>query len=676
LYDLLLMIFSENYVPPLYPLAISFFNCFLWAFYGALVGLCMQMYWKKQTTNPQMHHWATAYLIPFFIIYAAVGLVPLPDTSVTSTVTPSPGYLTWISIMWVLLIWGFLFRYYKSNHKNSSVNSFSFCLETILLVGLSNFYFNYELFFKRLIGDMSVLKYILFGVALFGGVIVTGIILKTKKFIVRRDHYFNSTKFYTIVVSTALFLPLVLTTIYVSYYKHYREDSSQTPVSAISGNNNKSNVILIVLDTVNAKSMSLYGGPAQTPNIENLARDSLTFNRCISSSSWTLSSHASLFTGCYPSEHLCNFKTTKLNDKFDTLAEIFFANGYQTAAIVANFGFLHKGFNLNQGFQVYDCVGNVGSVSLLPFHPLLQTFSYVTNIYPKSILAYRVAEDIVDESIHRIETLKGNPFFLFLNLLDAHSPYRPPYPFASTYVDKKVPSFYRLKQIINYFSGSYSKSSWDAYLLSQYYGEIEYLDSKLGKLFDYLKKENLYDSALIVVTSDHGELFGKNGFYEHNNNPMYEGLIKVPLIVKTPFNRMVGTNKAIINLTDVFPTVLHLNNLSIPQDISGETFGGKKSGVAEFISFNLTLSPHRIIYDGDYKAFKFGQRASELYNLKKDPDEKENLFINNKNVFNQAAAKLDVWTSRHQRKFNSGHMRTKPIPDKVKEDLKALGYVN
>jgi arylsulfatase A-like enzyme len=273
-----------------------------------------------------------------------------------------------------------------------------------------------------------------------------------------------------------------------------------------------------------------------------------------------------------------------------------------------------------------------------------------------------------------------------LNLFDAHSPYRPPYTFASTYTDKKLSSLYRFKQLIKYFSGSHTKSSWDSYLLSQYYGEITYLDSKLGKLFDYLKSKNLYDSTLIVITADHGELFGKNGFYEHNNCPMYEGLVKIPLIVKTPFSKMVGIDNNTINLTDVFSTVLHLSNLPIPQGSSGEPFGGKSSGVAEFLTLgNSSIGNHRVIYDGDYKAFKYSKpaswtkesapRESELYHLTKDPGEQENLFKKDKATFAQTATNLNLWTTRHQRKFKIGHMQKEPLSDKLKENLRSLGYL-
>jgi arylsulfatase A-like enzyme len=510
--------------------------------------------------------------------------------------------------------------------------------------------------------------------------------LKTKNFMLRRDHYFNSTKAYVVFIAIAAVGLFFISTISTNFYKQGWTNPLQAPFSTTSRNSKKNDVILIVLDAVNAKSLSLYGGPAHTPNIEKLAQDSLTFNNCIASSSWTLPSHASLFSGYYPSEHLCILKNTKLNDRFDTLAEIFSANGYQTAALGANFGWLNERFNLNQGFQVYDVSGNIGSISRLPFHPLLQTFSYATNIYPKSMLNYKVAEDMVDESIHQLETLSESPFFFFLNLFDAHSPYRPPYTFASTYTNKKLSSLYRFKQLMKYFSGSHTKSSWDSYLLSQYYGEITYLDSKLGKLFDYLKSKNLYDSTLIVITADHGELFGKNGFYEHNNCPMYEGLVKIPLIVKTPFSKMVGIDNNTINLTDVFSTVLHLSNLPIPQGSSGEPFGGKSSGVAEFLTLgNSSIGNHRVIYDGDYKAFKYSKpaswtkesapRESELYHLTKDPGEQENLFKKDKATFAQTATNLNLWTTRHQRKFEIGHMQKEPLSDKLKENLRSLGYL-
>ncbi len=152
------------------------------------------------------------------------------------------------------------------------------------------------------------------------------------------------------------------------------------------------------------------------------------------------------------------------------------------------------------------------------------------------------------------------PFFLFLNYMDTHTPYQPPRPFDRYFLDNKNPQFYRLTQYFSRLRGKHDKSLWDSYLLSQYDGEVAYLDTQLGELFSQLKTMGIYDSSLIVITSDHGELLGEQGLYGHHEN-MYEGVLKVPLIIKYPFSKRVGREKRLVNLIDVFPTVLSICDL-------------------------------------------------------------------------------------------------------------------
>ena len=440
--------------------------------------------------------------------------------------------------------------------------------------------------------------------------------------------------------------------------------------------------ILIVLDTLRADRLSIYNDNIKTSkHLKTLSKDSLVFEQCIAPSPWTLPSHASLFTGLYVSEHKCEFLISPLpilSKSTSTLAEIFESSGYTTAAIISNFGWLDPKFNINQGFQIYNCSRSIGVHNLQPFRPVLFVFSYLTNTYSKILFAYRTADDINREAVNLLDALYPEPFFLFLNYMDTHTPYQPPRPFDRSFLDKKFPQLYRLTQYVLRLLGKHDKRVWDSYLLSQYDGEVAYLDNQLGELFSQLKTMGIYDSSLIVITSDHGELLGEHGLYEHHAN-MYEGVLKVPLIIKFPFSKKVGREKGLINLTDVFATVLSICDLPRPDSMPGKLPGVTSSAVAELYSF--ALGEHRALYDGNYKYMEYRdmnkkvQRKAELYDLVKDPQESDNVLEDYPAIASAMEMKLQEWEKVHAAREITPQKDTAPLSRELQENLEALGYI-
>jgi arylsulfatase A-like enzyme len=217
----------------------------------------------------------------------------------------------------------------------------------------------------------------------------------------------------------------------------------------------------------------------------------------------------------------------------------------------------------------------------------------------------------------------------------------------------------------------YSHTAWDAYAETQYDGAIAYLDDQLGRFFAQLKQSGLYDPALIIVTSDHGELFGKNGFRGHRT-PMYEGTVRVPLIIKFPYSKRVGREKKEIQLSDLFSTIFSICEIPMPENVSGKPFGKPSSpAVAEYE--NALMGQHRILYDGQYKYFFYERkRPAELYDLKKDPSENDNLAENQPAVVKLLDEKLKQWVIAHPPRYESTD--TVVSPETV-EGLKALGYI-
>jgi arylsulfatase A-like enzyme len=218
------------------------------------------------------------------------------------------------------------------------------------------------------------------------------------------------------------------------------------------------------------------------------------------------------------------------------------------------------------------------------------------------------------------------------------------------------------------------KKVWSSYQLSQYDGEIAYLDDQLGKLFSQLKEMGIYDSSLIIITSDHGELFGTHGFYSHRV-PMYEGEIRIPLIIKFPFSKRVGSEKKMVSLCDLYPTILSICGLPIPDDISGKAFGDHSSPVvAEF--YNFGIGKHQIIYYGKYKYMRYEyQKEPELYDLEKDPKEQDNLAKKIPIVMAMMEEKLKDWGNTHKPKYLSSEDKRVSTSKLMEEQLKALGYI-
>ena len=446
-------------------------------------------------------------------------------------------------------------------------------------------------------------------------------------------------------------------------------------------------VILIVLDTLRKRSLDEH--PDIFKNLTAFARESLVFDSCIANSSWTLPSHASMFTGLALREHGTHFMQESdpwfdgwpparpLHDRFTTLAEVFESSGYLTAAVVSNFGGLNPCYNLHQGFHVYDWHKSIGfNFATLPFKPLMHVVTFLTNIKNKYALPYRKAEDIntaVDQLLRR---LAPGPFFLFINYLDPHDPYMPTNRFKKCFLegtDISHSPLNRAARFLHLFSEKH-ECSLDELL---YKGEIAYLDHHFGKLLELLKAKDIYDDALIIVTSDHGELFCKKG-YSFHKTPLYEGVTRVPLFIKFPRQQVTGIEHQYITLADLYPTILTICGLPYSERIPGKPYG-KPAGpvVAEF--YHYDTGEHRALYNGRYKYMKFERgKPNALYDLQDDPLSDNSLIDALPEKTAEMEAMLADWVKAHPPLYGGGgesHKEMNVAPAKLRDDLRSLGYI-
>ncbi|HTB14780.1 MAG TPA: sulfatase-like hydrolase/transferase [Bryobacteraceae bacterium] len=449
------------------------------------------------------------------------------------------------------------------------------------------------------------------------------------------------------------------------------------------------NVILITLDTVRADHLSLAGYERDTtPNLKHLAQEATVYANAVAPGNMTLSSHASIFTGLYPSWHQAHFEAgydqaRPLDTKYPVLPEMLFNQGFDTIGIVSNYLFLNHAFGMDRGFGYYDPAGP----------PLMLTKSYVLRNAVRNFLAlflepwqydsiFRRAEDINDAALTVLdqENAQHRKFFLFLNYMDAHGPYLPPARFATLYPGRNPRMTARHYGSMERQVLSEKRSLSDSerrHLVSQYDGGIAYMDSCIGTLIEQLKQRGLYDNTLLIVTSDHGESFGERSIIGHGLS-VYQDEVHVPLIVKYPRTTTPQVIDHPVSLLDLLPTIFDVVGCETPKGIQGRSLLRdahelvSESFMHPFISkWNPKyLQAEQAIFSGSMKFIESSTGNKELYDLSKDPEELHNLLpsapapaLETKLIqFMQAAAR-------------GGKFQIPQLGSKALENLKSLGYL-
>jgi len=344
-------------------------------------------------------------------------------------------------------------------------------------------------------------------------------------------------------------------------------------------------VILISIDTCRADYLSCYGYPNQaTPNIDRVADEGLLFTRVYSPVPSTLPAHSSMLTGTLPVYHGVHDNLNyKLTPSSVTLAEILSGQDFKTSAIISSF-IKDSQFGLDQGFDEYhDRFEN----------PLT---SHVTD--------ERRGEETTRLALEWLDKNKNEKFFLFLHYFDPHYPYEPPEPFASRFADHL------------------------------YAGEVAYTDHCIGQIMEKLKDLNLYESALLIITSDHGEMLSEHGEETHSYF-IYESALKVPLIIKIPGGPEGKKIDDPVGLVDIVPTICAMLGFKAPDEIQGADLSGslmkRQPPPEERPLYCESIGP--TVYDAcDLQGVIAGRwkyirtTRPELYDLIEDPGENQNLI--------------------------------------------------
>jgi arylsulfatase A-like enzyme/Tfp pilus assembly protein PilF len=342
------------------------------------------------------------------------------------------------------------------------------------------------------------------------------------------------------------------------------------------------NVLLISLDTIRPDRISCYSPKyLKTPHVDALAAKGVLFERAIAHNPLTLPSHVNMLVGTTPLHHGVHENTKFiLAEDFLTVAEYLKERGYSTGAFVGAFP-MDSRFGLSQGFDVYDD-------------------SYPSKESSAFTFQERNAGQVIQSALSWLEK-QSSQWFSFIHIWDPHSPYSPPEPFKKKF--KNDP----------------------------YSGEVAYVDSELGKLFDYLESNNLMENTLIVLTGDHGESLGDHGEDTHGYFA-YNSTLWIPLIIAGPGIRTSNVDEYVSH-TDIFPTICEVLGIEKPSFLQGVSLlplmKGKKirKRAIYFESlvpyYNRGWAPLRGFIE-EKKKF-MDSPLPEYYNLENDFKEEKNL---------------------------------------------------
>jgi arylsulfatase A-like enzyme len=384
--------------------------------------------------------------------------------------------------------------------------------------------------------------------------------------------------------------------------------AAPAPAAPLAGRS----VVVISIDTLRADHLGAYGYPRSTsPNLDALARESVLFERAYSVSPATAPSHMSLLTGVMPSVHrVVSWHSTgerRLSDALPTLATLLKQAGYATHAHTGG-GNVHDAFGFDQGFDTF---------SMAPWGDL----------------------ELMGLALEDVARRAKGPFFFFGHTYQVHGPYVPPQEVARLFVDpgyagRIVSSREELERrtgtgawdLLNdaFWGPVDRKSEADvAHLRNLYDAGIRHMDAQLLGFLQRFRAAGLDRSALLVLTSDHGEEFMEHGSLQHGTR-LFEEQLRVPLVVRLPNGAGATRVPGLVRLVDLVPTLLELLGRPRPDHLQGDVLPGLGSAAPRPrpLYFEEIAGGLQGLRTGDLKYIRHGD-FERLFDLSADPKETE-----------------------------------------------------
>jgi arylsulfatase A-like enzyme/Tfp pilus assembly protein PilF len=395
------------------------------------------------------------------------------------------------------------------------------------------------------------------------------------------------------------------------------------------------NLLLVTIDTLRADHVGSYGYPAaRTPRLDSLAARGLRFARAATVTPLTLPAHSSLFTGTFPAHHgVRDNGGYYLGDANVTLAEALQGRGFRTGGFVSAF-VLDSRWGIHQGFDRYFDDFDLSRFDKAHGMDAIQ----------------RPGAETVDAAVSWLREDQRRPFFLWVHLYDAHTPYAAPPEWAQQFPRTMV-------------------GAYDA--------EIAFADAQLGRLLDALESDGRLARTVVAVLGDHGEMLGEHGEATHGFF-VYDAAVRIPLVLAGPSlpARVIDDQ---VRIVDVMPTVLELLRVPAPAGVQGTSLLPLARGtrlnllaVSEswYPRFHYGWSELVAIQDERFKLIRAPR--PELYDLQRDAGEQSDLAASaprQKEVLDRA---LDDMLARLG---NAQAAAPQNIDAETAERLEALGYI-
>ena len=420
-------------------------------------------------------------------------------------------------------------------------------------------------------------------------------------------------------------------------------------------NGKRPNIIIFLMDTQGTINMSCYGYRRKTtPNIDALAKESCLFEQHFVSGSWTLPSHASMFTGRYESGHGAGAQHEGLEPGIPQMPETFSKNGYRTVAVNNNYWAVNKtNWSPGKGFDEVIHYNDPEIPAVAPWIPSDNPDKQDKGALKGIGVAHKWIED------NHVNGA-GKPFMMYFNAYDIHDPFYPPEPWRSEflldgvkYEDVRQEGTYQNPGTIGDVSPTLDE--WMA-LSSLKDANTAMVDDRVGQFVDALRANGVLDNTVFIITGDHGDCIGQHvGYAMHSQNGVYDHVCRTPLIVRYPKKFKPGSRcKELVQVTDIFPTMMTL--AGIKDKAASESIAGKnlldalKGPVRDFALIEAQRSIHNMritwakaddIENADVRMFNVWYKAARgkrykfvwasngddrLYDIVKDPDERWNII--------------------------------------------------
>jgi len=452
-------------------------------------------------------------------------------------------------------------------------------------------------------------------------------------------------------------------------------------------------VIVIVFDALAAGHVGHLGADRDTtPVLDRLAREGATFTQAVAPAPYTLASIPSLLTGRLPLRHGVVDEQAVLADREVTLAELLRTAGYRTHAAVANpNGGARHGFG-----QGYDHFAELYRASAPGGAEAGD---------PASLPALRIpdaAEFVPFVARVLAEHERTAPLHLYLHVLEPHAPYDPPAQFRNLFLDPAYEGPFLDGDIESTLTRGFRslalQQSDKAAARALYDANVRHADAVLGELLDLLRSAGLYDEALVIVTSDHGEAFWQHGRWGHSTT-LFEEMVRVPLVVKPPAGSGVAGRvcKELVSPMDVLPSVCEWLDLPLPAArLDGLSFAGlvasgsstdAERGQATRSGRELLLRTDGKLHDIGCRTHsaklivrparkpdgKFGRHGQFSYHdLETDPMEQANTYAAHEAELAALVGRLNAAFEAHE---DTRAEKAAPLSEEERAVLKRLGYL-